>query len=381
MSDPAPTPPNPQIASARLAQTRRRALTIAAGAVVIAGVVYGLYWIAVGSREVSTDNAYVGADLAQVTPLTSGAVKQVLARETQAVKAGDILVVLDDADARLQVAAAAADLGKSTRKVEQYLATDRSLSAQLAARQSDIARAKAQLSQAQSASHRAELDLTRRERVASSGAISQEELSTSRDLATSASANLAAAQASLAQAEQNRTAAEAQAEANHVLVQGADIDNNPEVVGARAKLDQARLDLSRTMIRSPVDGIVSKRQVQVGQKVQNGATLMSIVPLRDVYVDANFKEVQLKKVRIGQSVTLTSDLYGDGVRYRGRVIGFSGGTGSAFAVIPAQNATGNWIKIVQRLAVRIAILPEDLQQHPLRVGLSMKARIKTDGGE
>ena len=381
MSDPTATASNTPATQPGLAKARRRALTVAAAVLVIGGVIYGLYWVLAGSREVATDNAYVGADLAQVTPLTSGAVKQVLARETQSVKAGDVLVVLDDADARLQVGSAAADLGKAIRRVEQYLATDKSLSAQLAARKSDIARAEAQLNQAQSASHRAELDLARRDKVAATGAVSQEELSTSRDLATSASASLASAQASLAQAEQNRSAAEAQALANHVLVQGVDIDSNPEVLGAKAKLDQAKLDLARTVIRAPVDGVVSKRQVQIGQKVQNGATLMSIVPLKDVFVDANFKEVQLKKVRVGQSVELISDLYGDRVRYHGKVIGFSGGTGSAFAVIPAQNATGNWIKIVQRLAVRIAVNPQDLARHPLRVGLSMNVRIHTDTGE
>jgi membrane fusion protein (multidrug efflux system) len=183
----------------------------------------------------------------------------------------------------------------------------------------------------------------------------------------------------VAQAHANLRAAQGQREANLVLISGTPLDQNPEVAAARARLDAAKLALERTVIRSPIDGVVSKKQVQVGQEVQAGTPLMTVVPVNAVYVDANFKEVQLKKVRIGQPVTLTSDLYGGGVKFHGRVVGLSGGTGSAFSLIPAQNASGNWIKVVQRLPVRIALDPKELAEHPLRVGLSMKAKIDVSG--
>lgn len=160
------------------------------------------------------------------------------------------------------------------------------------------------------------------------------------------------------------------------MIDNTTTDTNPEVLAARAALDQARVDLERTVVRAPVDGVVSRRQVQVGQRVQQGAMLMLVVPVKDAYVDANFKEVELAKVRPGQSVTLTSDLYGEDVVYHGRVIGFSGGTGAAFALVPAQNATGNWIKVVQRLPVRIKLDPKELAKHPLRVGLSMNVDVQ-----
>jgi membrane fusion protein (multidrug efflux system) len=161
------------------------------------------------------------------------------------------------------------------------------------------------------------------------------------------------------------------------LISGAGVSDNPEVAAAKARLDGAELALSRTVIRAPIAGEVSKKSVQIGQEVQVGSPLMTIVPTQSSYVDANFKEIQLKAVAIGQPVVLTSDLYGSGVKFRGRVTGLSGGTGSAFSLIPAQNASGNWIKVVQRLPVRIALNPEDLANHPLRVGLSMKADIDT----
>ncbi len=359
----------------RLAALRRRALLVVLGLLVLGAGGWTLYWLLVGSRHVETDDAYVGADQAQVTPLVSGAVKAVLARETQTVHAGDPLVIIDDADARITADQTRGDLEKSRLKVAQYLATRDSLAAQVEARVSDIAHAQAQLDQAVSNLERARIDLGRREKIAATGAVSGEELTTARDQFASAQATAAAARSALAQAKANRAAAIGEKEANDVLIRGTTVETNPEVVSARAKSDQAQLDLSRATIRAPIDGVVAKRQVQVGQRVSPGAVLMSIVPLREAYVDANFKEVQLKAVKVGQPVALTADLYGDKVKYRGRVVGFSGGTGSAFAVIPSQNATGNWIKVVQRVAVRIAVDPRDLAAHPLLVGLSMKARI------
>ena len=190
---------------------------------------------------------------------------------------------------------------------------------------------------------------------------------------------MALARAAVAQASATRDAARESYAANQALIDGSTIDSSPDVAAAKAKLDQARLDLQRTVIRAPIDGVVTNRQVQVGQRISAGSPVMTIVPVGSVYVDANFKEGQLKKVRPGQSVELVSDLYGGDVVFHGRVAGFSGGTGSAFALIPAQNATGNWIKVVQRLPVRVQLDPKELASHPLRVGLSMEAKIDTSG--
>ena len=351
----------PHAARSPAAARRRRLLTLLAGAVIVAGVAYGGYVIAFAGRSVSTDNAYVGADVAQVTPLVAGPVAQVPARETATVKAGQPLVILDDADARIAVAQAQAALGQAERKVRTYQASDMTLAGQLAARQADLQRAQADLT-------RSRTDLDRRQTLSTSGAVSGEELTTAKD-------QFAQAQAAVAQAQANLRAAQGAREANNVLISGVSLEQNPEVAAARARLDAAQLALSRTVIRAPIDGVVSKKSVQVGQEVQAGAPLMTVVPVDAVYVDANFKEVQLKKVRMGDPATLTSDLYGGGVTYHGRVTGLSGGTGSAFSLIPAQNASGNWIKVVQRLPVRIALDPHELAQHPLRIGLSMKAKI------
>ena len=353
--------PNP----AANAERRRRLFAILAMVVVAGGVIAGLWWAFVGSHEVETEDAYVQASTAQVTALVSGALVSVPARETQTVKKGDVLAVIDPADHRLAVARARAELDLTERRVRQYFANDRALGAQATARASDIARAEAEL-------RRAEVEHGRRRSLAGAGAVSGDEL-------TAAETQLASARAALAQARANAAAAREQREAASVLVAGADIAGNPEVAAARARLAQAELDLARTVIRSPLAGVVTRKAVEVGQRVQPGASLMAIVPIQQAYVDANFKENQLRKVRVGQPVTLTSDLYGGGVKYHGRVVGFSGGTGSAFAVIPAQNATGNWIKVVQRVPVRISLDPKELAEHPLRVGLSMTAKIDVGG--
>lgn len=347
------------------ANPRRRLLMILAAVVIAGGVFYGIYDLVFGGRTVETDNAYVGAEVAQVTPLTSGPVARVLVRETEVVKAGQPLVVLDDADARIAVAQARAALGQAERKVQGYEANDAALGGQVAARQADLARARADLA-------RANTDLARRRNLAGSGAVSGDEL-------TAAVNAFDAARAAVAQAEANLAAAKGSREANEVLIAGVPLAQNPEVAAARARVDAAELALSRTVIRAPLDGVVARKQVQVGQQVQAGAPLMAVVPVQAAYVDANFKEVQLEKVRPGQPVELVSDLYGKSVTFHGRVVGFAGGTGSAFALIPAQNASGNWIKVVQRLPIRIALDPRELAQHPLRVGLSMRAAIDVSG--
>ncbi|NBC36972.1 HlyD family efflux transporter periplasmic adaptor subunit [Novosphingobium sp. FSY-8] len=343
--------------------------------VAVAALAYGGYDYFVASRHVETDNAYVGADVAQISAQISAPVQQVLVQDTATVRAGDVLIRLEDTDARLALARAQADLALTLRRVRGLSATDMGLGAQVAARAADQARADAALIAARADADRAAIDLKRREALAASGSVSGEELSSARNAAATAQANLRSAQAAVALAAANRDAAAGTREANRVLIDGTAPDTHPEVLAARAALEQARVNLERTVIRAPFDGVVTRRTAQVGQRAEPGKALMVVVPVQTAYVDANFKEVQLTKVRAGQKVTLTSDLYGSGVVYHGTVVGFSGGTGAAFAVVPAQNATGNWIKVVQRLPVRIALEPKELAAHPLRVGLSMTADI------
>jgi membrane fusion protein (multidrug efflux system) len=367
-------PEDPAKAQKRGAQ-RRGLFLLLGGVLAVAGIGFFLYWLLVGSHYVSTDNAYVGADLAQVTPLVSGAVIQVRVADTQPVKRGDVLVVIDPADAQVAAERAQAQYDQAVRQVRQDFATGDQLEAQVAARDADLARAAAQLASAQSDLAKTKVDLDRREALAASGAVSGEELTSAKNAYQTAVANLAATKAAGAQAVANKKAAEAQLQAQQALTKGVSAENNPAAQAAKAALDQAKLDLSRTVIAAPIDGVVTKRQVQVGQRVAVGAPLMTIAPLGAVYVDANFKETQLRKVRIGQPVTLKSDKYGGHVEFHGRVAGVGGGTGSAFAVIPAQNATGNWIKVVQRLPVRIELDAQELRAHPLEVGLSVDAKI------
>ncbi len=296
---------------------KRRILlfSILALAIAVAGGGGWAYWELVASRYVSTDNAYTAAEVATVTAEIDGKVAEVRVVDSQTVKRGDILVVIDDTDAKLALRQAEADLGRAR--------------AQVAAATADL--------------ERSGIDLKRREALVGSGSVSGDELTKVKNGASNARAALDAAHAAVAL--------------------------------AQARLDKARVDLGRTVIRSPVDGVIARRQVQLGQRVQPSMPLLSVVPVRDMYVNANFKEVQLTDVRPGQKVELVSDLYGDKVVFHGIVDGFNGGTGAAFALIPAQNATGNWIKVVQRLPVRIRLDPAELETHPLRVGLSMTAKV------
>lgn len=356
-------------------RTRRRLLTVLAVAVGVGLAAWLVWWLVFASGSVSTDNAYVGADTAQVTPLIAGQVAKVLVVETQPVAAGQMVVVLDDADARIAVAQARAALSQAQRKVAGYFATDQALAAQVEARAADVTRAEAMIASAASDLARATTDLKRRQALAASGAVSGDELTTAQNRFTAGQAALAAARAARAEAVANRAAAVGAREENRALISGVSAEDNPDVAAARARLAAAELTLSRTIIPAPVAGIVSHKQVEVGQEIAAGTPLMAIVPTTSAFVDANFKEGQLRRVRAGQRATLTSDLYGPGVVFHGRVRGLSGGTGAAFSLIPAQNASGNWIKIVQRLPVRIDLEPAELARHPLRVGLSMKAKI------
>lgn len=364
-----------QESSAPRTALRKRLFIGIAAVVLIAGLGFGGWHVFVGSHHVTTDNAYVGAYSASVTPMVSGQVATVLVSDTQAVHRGDVLVRIDDRDARIALAQAEADLVKAQRQFTQTGATSKALAAQVEARGAEIASAHAQLVSAQAAFDKASIDLDRRRKLAPSGAVSADELTTATNSFAAAKASLALAEAGVAQADSNKGAAFGNFSANEALITGTVMNTNPDVLAAQAKVDQAKLDLTRTVIRAPVDGVVTNRKVQVGQRLAAGDTVMTIVPIASLYVDANFKEGQLGHVKDGQPVDLVSDLYGSDVVYHGRVAGFSGGTGSSFALIPAQNATGNWIKVVQRLPVRVTLDPRELAAHPLRVGLSMDADI------
>jgi len=357
---------------------RRKKLFIALGAVVAkAAIGYGAYEWFYASHFVSTDNAYTAAETAQVTPSVGGIVRDVMVRDTQHVKRGDVLVVLDDIDARLALDQAEAEYSRALRRVRGYVANDTTLGAQVDARAYDITRNEAQLNAAKADFERAKIDLDRREALLASGSISGEELTKARNAFATAKANLSAAIAAADQSHANYTAAMGARESNAALIEGTDEKSNPEVVLAYARRDQAQVNLERTVIRSPVDGVVARRNVQIGQQVQPGAALLSVVPINEMHVDANFKEVQLDHVQLGQSVEVVSDLYGNSVKYHGVVSGLAGGTGSVFATIPAQNATGNWIKVVQRVPVRIQLNADELAARPLQMGLSMHVTIDT----
>ena len=351
---PAPTATEAPAATAATAATtraRRRWLAIAIGVFVAAGVGYGAWWMTSLRWSQTTDDAYVSGNVVQITPQVAGTVVGIGADDTQFVKAGQPLVQLDQADAKIAVEQADARLGKTVREVRGLFATTAQLRASLDQRNADAARA-------------AE-DLARRERLATSGAVSGEELQHARTALSAANAAVAAAKQEL--------------EANRARVDRTTLRNHPDVLAAAAQLHDAYLELARTELPAPVAGYVAKRAVQLGQRVSPGAPLMAIVPLDQVWVDANFKEPQLADMRVGQPVTLKSDLYGRRIVYHGTVAGFGAGTGSAFALLPAQNATGNWIKIVQRVPVRIAIDPRELAEHPLQVGLSMQVAVDTHG--
>ncbi|MFC5428271.1 efflux RND transporter periplasmic adaptor subunit [Paraburkholderia denitrificans] len=333
---------------------RRRMMTLLVLVIAIAAIAYGLYYFLVARYTEGTDDAYVNGNVVQITPQVTGTVIAVKADDTQTVKAGDPLVVLDPADSRIALQQAEANLAQTVRQVRGLFADDSQYEAQVAVREADLARAQD--------------DLRRRMLVAQTGAVSQEEISHARESVRGAEAALEAAQHQLS--------------ANRALTANTTISSHPNVMAAAAKVRDAYLANARNTLPAPVTGYVAKRSVQVGQRVAPGTPLMSVVPLNAVWVDANFKEVQLKHMRIGQPVEMTADVYGSSVVYHGKVVGFSAGTGSAFSLLPAQNATGNWIKVVQRLPVRISLDPADLEKHPLRIGLSMQVdvNIKDDSG-
>lgn len=331
------------------------------GIAVVCAVIYGAYELVVSSHYETTDNAYVQGNIIQITPQTGGAVQSIEADDTDYVKAGQVLVRLDPADAKIALAQAEANLAQAVRQVRTLYTNNASLGAQIALRQAEVASANTRLAQAID-------DLKRRESLSGNGAVSQEEVHHSKVQVDSARSGLAASEAAL-------KAAREALNSNQSLTEGIAVDQHPNVLAAAAKVREAYLASQRTELLAPVDGYVARRTVQLGQRVAAGAPLLTVVPLQQVWVDANMKENQLRHLRIGQPATLTADLYGDKVEYHGKVVGLGVGTGAAFALLPAQNATGNWIKVVQRVPVRIAIDAADLEKKPLRVGLSMDARI------
>ena len=359
-------------------QQRKRWLLRLLVVVIIVAVLFTTYWWLLGSRFVSTDNAYTATEVAQVAAAVDGTIQEIHAIDTQAVTQGAVLAKIDPADASLLLIEAQAELDRTLRKVEGYFLHDQTLASQLLAREADLQRAYAERQAAQAHDERAAIDLKRRRALSGSGSVSADELTRAENAWRSAQASLLAAEANVALARANVETAQSARRMNQALTANTSIQDHPEVQLARAKAEQAQLNLERTVIRAPISGVVAKRQVQLGQRVQAGTTFLAIVPTEKMYLNANFKEVQLKDVRIGQTVEALSDWYGPTVKYRGTVMGFSGGSGAAFAVIPAQNATGNWIKVVQRLPVRIALDPEQLRTHPLGVGLSMTVRIRVD---
>ena len=338
---------DPQTTAMR--RQRKRWLAIAIGGFALIGIAWGLYWALALRYEQSTDDAYVSGNVVQITPQISGTVVAIGADDTQFVKAGQTLVRLDEADSKVALDQAEAQLAKTVREVRSLFATSAQLQSAIAIRRAELATA--------------ESDLARRERLSSSGAISGEELQHAREAVSGARAGLSGAQQQFA--------------ANRARVDHTTIEEHPDVKNAAARVRDAYLAYARTTLPAPVSGFVAKRAVQLGQRVSPGAALMAIVPLDQVWVDANFKEPQLASMRIGQPVTLHADIYGGKVVYHGTIAGFGAGTGSAFALLPAQNATGNWIKIVQRVPVRIALDPRELAEHPLQIGLSMQVDIDT----
>ena len=342
--------PNPNTADTSAVQApptnKRRSflLRLLLVVIVLAAIAWTAWYFIVGRWYESTDDAYINGNIVQITPRIAGTVISITADDGDMVQQGEVLVKLDRSDADVGLQRAAANLANTVRRVRGLYST-------VTGAQSQVAVEKVALEKAQA-------DYNRRRDLAKTGAISAEELAHARDALTAAQSALATSQQQL--------------QTNKVLVDDTVVASHPDVKAAAAQYRSAYLDDARTVMVAPVTGYVAKRTVQVGQRVQPGAALMAVVPLHQVWVDANFKETQLTHMRIGQPVELTSDVYGSSVKYSGKVESLGVGTGSAFSLLPAQNATGNWIKIVQRIPVRVVFTdPSQLDKNPLRIGMSM----------
>jgi membrane fusion protein (multidrug efflux system) len=326
---------------------RKLLLIIATIVVLILLIGYGIYWALFLRHFENTDDAYVAGNVVQITPQIAGTVIAINADDTELVQAGKTLVQLDSADAKLGLDSAVAQLAQAVREVRTLYVNNDSLSATIALKTVDVERAKS--------------DLTRRQELISTGAVSKEELDHARNAFSAANSALAAAREQLS--------------ANRVLTDHVSVSKHPNVLRAAGQVQAAYLSLARSTLPAPITGYIAKRSVQVGQRVTAGMPLLSVVPLNALWVDANFKEVQIARMRIGQPAELKSDLYGSDVVFHGRVAGLGAGTGSAFALLPTQNASGNWIKVVQRVPVRITLDPNELASHPLRIGVSMQVDV------
>ena len=332
--------------SAQKAERRRKGFLLFGVIVVIGALAYGGWWLLAGRFSESTDDAYVAGNIVAVTSRENATVTALYADNTQQVRQGQLLIEMDPSVAEVNMRAAEANLARAARAVHGTFASADSYSAQL--EQAEVA-----LAQAKS-------DYQRRQ-AALAGAVSGEELGHARDAVSAAEAAVNSARSGLIQARSS--------------IAGVDVAHSPDVLAAEAQLRSAAIVLAHMKIVAPVDGVVAQRTVQVGQRVNAGAPLMAVVPLTNVWVDANFKEVQLSRMRIGQPVKITTDIYGGKVVYHGKVAGLGAGSGSAFSILPPQNASGNWIKIVQRVPVRIALDPADIKDNPLRIGLSVTATV------
>jgi len=323
---------------------QRRFWFIILGALILAGaVIYGVYWLVYARYFESTDDAYVGGNVVTITSKENATVLALHADNTQTVKQGQLLIEMDPAIATVNLQAAQANLARVVRNVRaQFSKSDSGA---------------AELNQAKVALAQAEDDYSRRQKAYDTQSVSGEELAHARDAVAAARAAVTAAQGGLQQ--------------TNASIEGTDVAHNPEVLAAEAQLRSAAIVFGHMRIIAPLDGVIAQRTVQAGQQVAAGTPLMAVVPLSHVWIDANFKEVQLARMRVGQPVTVKTDIYGGSVTYHGHIEGVGAGSGSAFALLPPQNASGNWIKIVQRVPVRIRLDPTELAAHPLRVGLSV----------
>lgn len=338
--------------SSRVGRKRGRNLAVITLLFILIAVGVALAYFLFWQYGEETEDAYVAGHLVQITPQVTGTVRKVMYDDTDVVKKGDVLVALDDSDFQLAYERAQNELIQAIRQNKQQTAVNSKAKAQVLLRKAELAKAQA--------------DLRRREALSGTDAISGEELSHAR-------AAVVQAQAALKAVEAEETSAQA------VLGNNIPLRQQPAVQTAISHIKDAWLNLQRTQIRAPMNGQIAKRNVQVGQRIAQGSPMMAVVPLSNLWVDANFKESQLRQMKIGQPVEMTADLYGNKVVYHGRVMGLSAGTGSAFSLLPPQNATGNWIKVVQRVPVRISLDAKELQANPLRVGLSMKVKVDISG--
>lgn len=375
---PSPAPATPQAPDpgndAALAHRRKRGLLIVAAVVVLAALAGGVWWWTIARWQATTTDAYVSADIAQVGALTSGTVKAIYVEPGQQVRQGEVLVELDDSDARIALAQAEATLAKAVRGARGLAGNVRAAQAGVTRQQLDKEVARAQLQAAQATLNKAKSDLARQAGLAASGFVSQETLTGFRAAAQTAQAARDAAASALAAAQAGTGVARAEAQVAQAQIGRGALLAQPEVALAAAGVRAAVLALARTRILAPLDGIAGPRSAQIGEHVSPGTPIVSIVPLGNVWVDANFKETALAELRIGQPVTLTADAYTT-TRYRGKVAGISPATGAVLSLLPAQNATGNWIKVVQRLPVRIWLEPSSQGTPPLQVGLSMSVKV------